>query len=343
MSKSELVLEKLGVATRRQGGRVWAERCPLPTHGGHNEAHAWQNFFARVDRGVWSGFHCFSCKGGGNLVELAMLLRGVDFAEALAWVRDVADAEPEEPFLRVRSELARLPGAITLPEGVEKQGAPLETWNSVAREYVLGRGITDEQVRRWRIGYALVGRLEGRVFLPIYDRLGRLANYAARSFVDHEKRYLAAGSWESPDKNALFGEHRWAPVERGRPSLRDVVVVFEGALNGLALERAVSRAGEVLGDRTIDYAGMSGLDESEGGAIDVRTLMKLATFPRVVVATDPDGAGDRAAAGLERALRRQSRVARLELPPGWDAADVWRSDPATLQVALADAVFRCAA
>ena len=334
MSQVEAVLEKLGVATRRQGNRIWAEQCPLPTHGKHNVAHSWQNFFSRADRGEWSPFFCFSCKGSGNLVELVMLLRVLSYREAREWVRTLAEQEPVEPFLRVRSVLAKLPGAISVPDGVQKQGAPLETWNSVPRNYVLSRGITDAQVRRWGIGYALEGRLAGRIFLPIFDRQVRLANYAARTFVDDEKRYLAAGSWEQPDKQAMFGEHRWPAIEKGRANLRNLVFVFEGALNGLAIESVL--------DGRAELAGMSGLDESDGGQIDVRSLMKLATFRKVVTGTDPDGAGDRAALAIERALRGRVDVVRLRLPEGKDAADLRREDPMELRRRVADAFIDAA-
>lgn len=337
MSRVEEVLEKLGVEHRRQGNRVWARECPLPSHGAHNPQHEFQNWFIRPDRGAWSGFTCFSCKGSGNLVDLVMLLRGVaeervaevraevasgvplrdvasrfpEYRDALAWVRGIGSAETEAPFLRVRVEPPRTPGVVEVPAGVEKMGAPYAAWNSVPRDYALSRGIEERQVASWRIGYALEGRLAGRLFLPIYDRRGRLANYAARDFVGAEKRYLAAGTWESPDTNVLFGEHRWP-----EPGFRETLLLFEGALNGLALERAAA-------GHAVEFGGMSGLDEREGG-VDVRTLTKIATFRRVVTATDPDGPGERVAAAVARALRRRSLVVRLELPEGTDACDLPR-------------------
>ena len=308
VSRVEQVLEKLGVAHKRQGNRVWAEECPLPSHGKPNAAHRFLNWMIRPDGDRAGLFYCYSCKGKGNLPELVMLLKGLDYRAAREWLRDFVDQEPADPYLRVRVGLDRNPGSVLLPEGVEMQGAPLEKWNSVARDYVVSRGLTDDQVRRWRIGYALFGRLDGRIFLPIYDSRGRLANYAARSFVGAEKRYLAAGTWESPDTSILFGQHRWP--ETGRND----VLLFEGALNGLALERA-------LGESDVQLAGMSGLDQGSHG-IEVRTLTNLATFRRVIVATDPDGPGDRAAAAIEAALGSRMPVIRLELPRGTDAAEL---------------------
>lgn len=313
-TRVEQVLERLGVAHKRQGNRIWAEECPHPQHGRPNPEHRYQNFFARAEGEREGQWHCYSCKAGGNLVELVMVLRSLEYREARAWIRDVAGQEPEEPYLRVRAVVGRPPGALEVPQGVEMQGAPLETWNSVPRDYVLSRGLTGDQVRRWRVGYALYGRLDGRIFLPIYDARGRLVNYAARSFVGDETRYLAAPGWDRPDTSALFGEHRWPAAVRGD------VLVFEGALNGLAIERALAETG--LG---AELAGMSGLDQTAHG-VEVRTLTKLATFRRVVIATDPDEAGERAAAAIVAALARRMPVVRLELPPGRDADSLHREE-----------------
>jgi DNA primase len=310
-SRVELVLEKLGVTHRRQGNRVWAEECPLPSHGKPNPQHRYLNWMIRPEGERAGLFYCYSCKGKGNLPELVMILKELDYRAAREWLRTFGDQEPEDPYLRVRVGVDRGQGALEVPPGVEQQGASLAEWNSVPREYAVSRGLTDDQVRRWRIGYATFGRLEGRIFLPIYDPRGRLANYAARTFVQDEKRYLAAPSWDRPDSSALFGEHRWP-----EPGFRSDVLLFEGALNGLALERA-------LGDSDAHLAGMSGLDQSEQG-IEVRTLTKLATFRRVIVCTDPDGPGERAADAVRAALGRRMPVVRLELPDGTDAADLPR-------------------
>jgi hypothetical protein len=313
-TRVEQVLEKLGVACRRQGNRVWAEECPHPQHGRSNPEHRFQNFFARAEGERAGQWHCYSCKSGGKLVELVMVLRELDFRAAREWLRAFGEQEPEDPYLRVRAVVAAGPGALEVPQGVEKMGAPLDEWNSVPRDYALQRGLTEDQVRRWRVGYALFGRLDGRLFLPIYDARGRLVNYTARSFGGAEKRYLAAGTWENPDTSTLLGEHVWPATSRGD------VLLFEGALNGFALERAMLVAGLCA-----ELAGMSGLDQEEAG-IDVRTLTKLMTFRRVIVATDPDAAGERAAEAVQASLGRRMPVTRLQLPPGKDACDLQRDE-----------------
>lgn len=262
-----------------------------------------------------------------------MVLRELDFADARAWLRALAIQPEPDPVLRVRATVDRKSGFITTPVGVEGCGRPFTEWNSVPRDYAISRGITQDQVRRWGIGYALFGRLEGRLFLPVLDEHGHLVNYAARSFGNAEKRYLAADTREGPDTSALFGEHHWPEIRE-----RATVLVFEGALNGLAFERALRDyrvIGGMLSERLVELqlAGMSGLRErapSEGG-VDVRVLTKLATFRRIIVATDPDDPGERAADSLIASLHRGRRVERFRYPTGKDACD---TNPGVLGEAL---------
>lgn len=321
----EKVLEKLGLSVVRLGRRFWAERCPVPGHSSHNPSHRWKNFFVRADgyrgAGLW---HCYSCKAGGRLVELVMVLRGLEFRAARDWLMSVEEQAPADPVLRVRVELQSPEGDLAVPLGVEGAGRPLAEWNSVPRAYVRGRGVTDDQVARWGIGYALCGRLAGRIFLPIRGASGRLANYAARTFVGHETRYFAADQdLDRPDVTAMLGEHLW-PEPRARATA--TVLVFEGGFNGLALERAVR---EVAPGRPPELAGLQGSDFT-----NPRKPLKLSTFGRVVVATDPDRAGEDAYRAVAAALSRRVEVVRMRYPSGEDADRTPLPD-------LAEALDRC--
>jgi hypothetical protein len=303
------VLEKLGVVAKLRNRSFWTENCPLPSHGPPNPAHRWQNFFVRADDHPRKGqYHCFSCKAGGGLADLVAALLAIEREAAVDWLKALPEQPPElGAGVRVRYEEVGGRGyTLRLPAGVEQ--IPLARWNGVAREYARSRGIEDWQVERWRIGVAVEGRLEGRIVLPTYAADGRLLDYAARTYVGDPKRYLAASEAEHPVRGAVFGEQWWKP---GFP----LAVVFEGALNGLAVERALIGCG--VGDCPICLAGLSGSD----GA-DARRLTKLARFERLVLVTDPDRAGRAAADAIEYALRATARTARANIPAGMDAADL---------------------
>lgn len=316
----ERVLERLAIPARKIGRRWWTEHCPNPEHANRNEKHRWKNWFVRADGTRGAGLHhCFSCKFGGNLVALVAKVRGCDDDEAKIWLRDVEDAPAPAPVVRVRfAPMGARRRPFCLPAGVEL--GPLAGWNSVARAYAVGRGITAGQVDRWAIGWALEGRCEGRVVFPIVDASGRLVNYAARTFVGDPTRYLAADEErEEPDVAAVLGERFWpAAAERARATC----VVFEGAISGMAIERAL----HVAGARAF-LAGLQGSDAS-----NPRRIARLATFGRVVSAADPDRAGDSVSEDLASSLRRND-FRRMEYPRrGVDAAD---EDPERLAAALA--------
>jgi len=312
----EAAIAKLGIKVRRKGDRIWGEDCPLPTHGAPNPAHRWQNFFVRPEGDRAGQYFCYSCKGGGRLLELVVLVLSLSYEDARAWLADLGEAA-SVPYVRVRFVPVGPRGEpFRIPAGVENR--PLAQWPGMAQSYARSRGITDDQVGRWRIGLAYDGRLAHRIVLPTWDGQGRLANYAARTFVDDETRYLAAHASERPDKSALWGEHLWP-----EPAGRRVGIVFEGAMNGLAIERAFSHM-----DEEIVVPALCGLS---GSRFDHRKAAKLATFRRLILATDPDKAGDEAAEEIAGALRRRVEMVRLEYPTrGADAVDT-----SPIQIAIA--------
>ena len=296
------VLRRLGIeVTWEEGTRLWA-RCPfhLAVVGREDNKASW---FIR-SRGPRVGQSwCFSCSEGGTLAWLVMHSLGFrSWGGAKEWLDGFeAVPEPLPETVTVRVEMGGSPG-FRLPPGVVDD-EPLEEWVAPAREYAERRGLTAAQVRRWGIGYAVEGRLEGRLVIPVHDARDELRNYMARSFAGARTRYLYPSAADGAGQDALFGERCWPP-ERRR------VVACEGALNALAVERVCS--GDV-------YAAVAAI-----GGSNVRPIhaAKLSTFAEVVVLTDPDDAGDAAARKIAGMLGRHSRVTRVRLPPGKDAADL---------------------
>ena len=56
--------------------------------------------------------------------------------------------------------------------------------------YLRGRGIYDEDIIKYNIGYCAEGKYKNRVIIPIYDKKGRLNYFVARSFDDSSLAYL---------------------------------------------------------------------------------------------------------------------------------------------------------
>lgn len=297
-------LERLGVQGRLRGRRYWA-LCPY-----HDDKHP--SWMIRLTGDRAGNFHCFVCKKSGDLYHLIQHLLQVPFKQSVAWL---AEQAPRPPPQRIRFVARPMEFGFCLPRGVEV--APLAEWIPIARSYTVGRGITAEQVDQWRLGYAADGPLEGRIVFPTYDpETGVPTSYTARTFCGHERRYMAADSWERPDPGAIFGEEDWPPVGPARRAL----VVLEGAINALAVKRLVP---------DVNVGALGGSNPT------VERVLKASTFERVFILTDNDLAGKGAADDLRAALARHVRIELLQLPDRRDPADLEQQAPGTLLGVLA--------
>lgn len=295
-TRTEVVLSALGLeVAARRGGRAWM-LCP------YHEDHSPTSFFVRLKGERAGQNHCFSCKTGGGLLDLVMHVRGCDRATAIAFVKLAGRTfEPPRRHARVVARPAKL-GRVRFRMPQEVIQEPLNEWVTLARRYAEARGITQEEVDTFALGYAVDGRLAGRIVIPWLGAGGIVGGYSARTFCDEEPKYQTPPMSDNPDLSLMVGEHLWPP-----PSRRDLVVVTEGALNGFAVRR-------VFPDVPFGALG--------GSEIDPLKVVKLATFKRVVALTDPDEAGSKASASLANALGRYAVLERVRLPRKKDALDV---------------------
>lgn len=283
-------------ATRR--GAKWFALCPSPAHD--DTEPSWVIY----DRGPFdrgSGYHkCLSCGFSGGPWELAQAVRGLATAEeGGAWIRAAlgsgGDQGPAEvPRVRIVNDVSPRgdSSGMTLPWGVQIPSLDGSPWFEPARAYLESRRIPQWQVERWHIGYAIRGRCRMRVVVPVHTG-GRLLSYVARAFVDGVPRYDAARESDRgarPDA-AIWGEPGWEPDV-------DVVTVTEGVFKALAMERAGA-------PNPCAILGASNLGPEKIDAI--------ARFATVLVATDPDRAGDRAWEEIRDSCCRYSDVRRVRL------------------------------
>lgn len=263
--------------------------CPNPAHQDRDPSWRIRDEPGATRHGY---HHCWPCGFGGGLVALVQKVKGIESTEdARAWIDGEAPAEQREVVgVEVRVQSPRM--RFDLPEEVIVE--PLERWPEPARREVEKRHILPWQVERWGIGYAVAGRLKGRVVYVLRAPSGRPRGYSARTFVGEGRRFLEPDDWERADPAALFGEQHWPSAER-----RDAVFVFEGAAKALAAEAALP---------DIAFGATTGSE--------VRPLhaLKLSTFQRVCLVGDDDEAGDRVSNTLHAQLCRHTNPERLRMP-----------------------------
>lgn len=287
------LLRSLGIAAKKKG-HEWEALCPY-----HEDRKPSWSIRDQPGNDRHGKFNCFSCHAGGDAIQLTADMLQVERDEAELWLAESGITElPDIPFETgielTGGELSKVCAGPNL-----LNFAPLPMWVSSARDYATSRGITAEQVERWGIGYAVSGRVGGRIWIPIRDSAGTLLSWTARSYTGSRLRYLTATREESVRLDAIFGEHHW--------DLNfDQVVLTEGALNALACERA----------------GAKNVAALNGSNVTALNIAALSMFGKIVIATDPDKAGERAAGVVISALKRWKEVVVIGFPPGKDASDL---------------------
>lgn len=127
-----------------KAGRNFKAPCPF-----HNEKTP--SFVISPERQIW---HCFGCGQGGDIFTFVMKMEGMEFPEALRHLAEKAGVE----LKRVNYEAAGAKTKILEVNRVAKnfyQEQLIKTEAGLAaKKYLLGRGLTEESIANFEIGYS---------------------------------------------------------------------------------------------------------------------------------------------------------------------------------------------
>lgn len=306
-------------------------------------------------------YHCFSTNEHGDIFTFMMKTQGLSFPEAVERLAEEAGVEMPRQDPR---EIQVIERNVKLREAVEAacmffQAALQKPEGARALDYLHGRGLGDEIIQRYRLGYAPTGNAlkaelkrrgyaedvlmevrlinEGkdgrdsfdffrdRVMFPIFDAKGRPVAFGGRIMGEGEPKYL--NSPETPlfhKGGLLYGSALARPtvVDKGQ------VIVCEGYMDVIAMAQA----------------GFTNAVAPLGTALTETQLEMLWRFaPEPIMCFDGDKAGQRAAAraaalALPKLLPGKSLQFAL-LPSGQDPDDLIRkSGSDAMAQVLANAV-----
>ncbi len=286
-------------------------------------------------------YHCFGCGAGGDVFKFVMEVEKLAFPEALRLVADKAgvrlpEREPRTPeearATRQRSALLKLheqAAAFYVEQLDQTQEGKL------ARAYLNDRGLTDETIKAFGIGYApgtgdalvhrlreagaakehleasglvnrddrgtLYDRFRRRVVFPIATENGRIVAFGGRALGDDQPKYL-----NSPETPVYRKSRVLYNLNRARDPIRrsNYAVLVEGYLDCIAVHTASV-------ENVVASCGTSLTEEQ------VRLLVR--STRNVVVSFDPDAAGVAATErSLNLLLEQDFQVKVLALPAGTD-------------------------
>ncbi len=326
-------------------GRRWVGLCPF-----HNEKTP--SFSVNQEEGF---FHCFGCRRSGDAITFVREVEGLDFVgavERLAARAGITLTYTSASEGQQRRTRARLVEAVA--QAVDWYHARLLEAGDAgpARAYLRERGITGDEARRYRIGWApddwdqltraldlpkqvltdsglafvnrrnrLQDTFRARILFPIYDINNDPVGFGGRVLpgADGPKYKNSSESAIYAKSRLLYGLN-WAKEHVVRA---DEAIVCEGYTDVIGYARvglphAVATCGTAL---TEDH---------------VRILKRFAG--RIVLSFDADAAGQAAAERFyewEKSFDIDVRVAAL--PPGVDPADLAQKDPEALRLAAEEA------
>jgi len=290
-------------------------------------------------------YHCFGCGVGGDVIKFVEEKEGVGFTEAVELLADrygvELEREQEDPQAERRRERRR-----RLEQLLDRSASYYANylWESEeagkARDYLAGRGLGEEVLRAFGVGYApsawdkilvrgqqagfsveemrSVGlaqrgrsggdydRFRERIMFPIRDRRGRVLGFGGRAMrADQGAKYVNTAETDFFHKSQiLYG------VDRAKAAIAKAgrAVVVEGYTDVLALHQAgVEEAVGVMGTAITpdQVAALSGMVEE------------------VVLALDADSAGQEAMLRAQRvAAGRRMRLRVAAMPAGEDPAEM---------------------
>ena len=345
----------------RRTGKNYTGFCPF-----HSNTRT-PAFAVFPDTGTW---RCFGqCNEGGDVFGYVMKKEGWDFSEALRFLAEKSGVElkPQTSEEQAAAEENDHLRALLEEAATFYRHQLLNTpAGRSALDYIYERGLQDEVIEAFGLGYApdaweaasgyfkskgyqeedllqaglaserdgggTYDRFRNRLMFPIRDERGRMAGFGARILNPEDvPKFLNSPQTAVFDKGRLlYG------LDRARKAIRDQdqAVIVEGYLDVVALHQA----------------GYANAVSPMGTALTEHHLYLLKRYSRrIVLALDPDAAGDRAtlrglqiarqtldreadpvfdARGLMRfEARLQADIRVTTLPEGMDPDDVVQRDP----------------
>ena len=335
----------------RKAGRSHIGKCPF-----HKEKTA--SFHVSQERGTYK---CFGCGEGGDVFSFVQKIEGTDFRVALKQLAKRAGVKLEQRFTPTQENKEK---GERLREVLEEATLFFEDKlkkRSEILNYLHSRGVKDETITLWRLGYApaaweelsthllakgflmsevvdaglaiksekkageVYDRFRGRIMFPMADAGGGVVAFSGRFFekVHGSKEEGEPAKYVNSPETALFSKSR--------------------TLYGLDRAKAFIRKADCIllveGQFDLILAHQSGLPYTvalSGTALTSEHLSLLSRLSkRLVLALDADAAGIRAGLkSAEMAIRAGFDVKIPTFQSGKDPADMARGNPELLKAAI---------
>ena len=339
MDDIELIKSKINIVdliseylSLKKAGINYKANCPF-----HQEKSP--SFMVSPERQIW---HCFGCQKGGDIFKFVMEKESLEFKDALEILAQKAG-------VTLKKSKTKSDGSDRLYEANQKAAQfynYLLTENKVGKkalDYLLARGLTQETIKEFSIGYApqnwetlvrflrtrgfkneemidagLVvpsqkggyDRFRGRIMFPLSDPRSRVLAFSGRVLGDELPKYI------NTPQTRLFDKGRF--------------------LLGLNLTKsAIKEKGEaIIVEGEMDFlmsyqAGVKNIIASKGTALTENQVEEIKRYAAtILLCFDTDLAGDAAARrGIEIADKAGLNIKVIDFDGVKDPAELIKSNP----------------
>ncbi|MBI4122868.1 MAG: DNA primase [Parcubacteria group bacterium] len=304
------------------------------------------SFFVSPARQTW---HCFGCSRGGDAFKFVQEIEGIEFGDALRLLAQRAgvDLPAYSPRLaKEKSERKRMQDLLELASLFFEKQMASSPKGQEALTYLRDRGVSDESIAKWRLGWApgkgtalieflktrghsqgeversgLTVRSEGgvydrfrsRIMFPVCDQNGVVIGFGGRIFGEKEGGPPAGGlaKYINTPNTLLYDKSRVLyGLDKAKVECRrqDSCLLVEGYMDAIM----------------VSQAGFLNVVAVSGTALTQQHLNTLKRYSNnLTLSFDMDSAGDAATKrGIDLALSQGFSLRVVVMPQGKDPADV---------------------
>ncbi len=313
--------------------------CPF-----HNEKTP--SFNVHPVKGI---FKCFGCGEGGNAIDFLIKHEQLNYVEALKWLARKYNIEIEEKEMTPEESAThdlreRLFNLNAFAESYFHEQLFAPEGKAIAFSYCRERGITDESIEKFRVGYApdgfntfashamskgyskellvtgglcierdngsLLDRFRGRLIFPIHNLSGRVVGFGGRILKNDARaaKYINSPETEIYRKSkVIYGIYQ----ARSAIANQEMSYLAEGYTDVIAMHQA----------------GVQNVVASSGTALTEDQIRAIKRYsPNITIIFDGDTAGIKASfRSIDLILKEGMNVRIVPMPEGEDPDSFARS------------------